>query len=475
MTIYELIAGKIEERIKLGLILPGQKLPSVRDLSHKEAVSPSTVVEAYELLKERGLVESRMKSGFFVSEIPISKLDLPKKSPSFIPTSNLNPDELIWALRQATHDPKIFPFGAASPLPDFYPTKALNRTIAKVLSEEPDLLSEYRFPPGSENLRDQIADHYSHLGLKLTLDSIVTTSGAIEAIGLSLKAVASPGDVVAVETPCYFGILQLVRSLGFKMLEIPIDPEIGLTKEKFLETIKKSNGALKAIVTVASFSNPLGALVPDATKAELVSIAYREKIVIIEDDIYGDLYFEGKRPKPYKFFDKNDTVITCGSFAKTLSPAFRVGYVCSKKHFQDIAFHKTATTSGVSALTEESLAKFLSSDQYEKHLKFLRKSYKTLVAQYSAAILAIFPGGTKISQPKGGFVLWVQLPKGVDSRDLQRLALKQSISIAPGPIFSASNKDYVNFMRINCAIAWSQQSQKAIQKLSKIIQDLMPE
>ncbi len=471
MNRYEELASKIEERIRNGLILTGQKLPSVRDYSLKEDVSPSTVVEAYELLRSRGLVESRHRSGFYVSAVPIARLDASKKSAAFIPNSRMNPDELIRALRLATHDPKIFPFGAASPLPDFFPTKALNRTIQKVLSDEPAMLTEYRFPPGSEALRDQIVSRYTKLGVKLNLESVVTTAGAIEAIGLALKAVARSGDVVAVETPCYFGILQLVRSLGYKILEIPLHPEFGLLPTSFEDALKKCK-TLKALVTVSSFSNPLGSLVPEENKAQLVAMAEKFGVVIIEDDIYGDLFFEGKRPKIYKSFDKNETVITCGSFAKTLSPSFRVGYVCSKKYAFEIAFHKAASSSGVSALAEEALAVFLDMELYDKHLRFLRQSYKTLLAQYSQVILAHFPEGTKISRPQGGFVLWVQLPKGIDSRDVQRLALEQSISIAPGPIFSASNKDFVNFIRINGAIPWSGHSQRAIVKLGKILESL---
>jgi DNA-binding transcriptional MocR family regulator len=272
-----------------------------------------------------------------------------------------------------------------------------------------------------------------------------------------------------VETPCYFGILQLVRSLGFKILEIPLDPAFGLTSFRFEEAVKKAGSSLKALVTVSNFSNPLGSLVPDEAKREIVSIAARNDVVIIEDDIYGELYFEGKRPLPYKTFDKSDTVITCGSYSKTICPAFRVGYACNKKYAAEIAFHKSALSSGVSAFAEESIAAFLDGEGYEKHLRSLRSTYKTLVAQYSAQILSSFPSGTKISQPKGGFVLWVQLPKEIDSRNVQRKALEQNISIAPGPIFSASNKDYVNFMRMNCAIPWSPHSVKAISKLAKIL------
>jgi DNA-binding transcriptional MocR family regulator len=462
MTVYESLAVKIEIKIRNGLLLPGQKLPSVRDLSSNERVSPATVVEAYELLRDRGMIESRERSGYFVLQHQKSLLDPIQKTASFIPAIDANPNDLILAIRLASDDAKVFPFGAATPIADYFPDQAIQRTIAKVIREEPTILSDYRFPPGSIRLRDQVADRYARLGVKMPLDSVVTTTGAIEAIGLSLSAI---------ETPAFFGILQLVKSMGYKVLEIPLEAERGLTPVRLQQAIVKSGGKLKAVVTVSSFSNPIGSCVPDDQKTEIVQIAARAGVVLIEDDIYGDLYFEGKRPKPYQAFDPGDTVITCGSFSKTLSPSLRVGFACSKKYAPAIAFLKAARSSGVSALAEESIAAYLETDQYERHLKFLRKEYKTLLSQYSAAILAHFPEGTKISQPKGGFVLWVQLPKGVDSRELQRRALQARISIAPGPIFSASYQDYENFIRLNCAIPWSPRSQKAVMKLAGLVEE----
>lgn len=469
MTIYESLAEKIEGRIKAGAILAGQKLPSVRELSLKEGVSPSTVVEAYELLMSRGFIESKNRSGFFVSLLSSARLDVTKKAPAFIPNSSVNPDELIKALRLATHDQKIFPFGAASPLPDFYPTKAINKTLIKVLRDEPALMSEYRFAPGLPELRDLIGQRYQKLGVKAPVENIVTTSGAIEAIGLALKSVAKPGDVIGVETPAYFGIIQLVRSLGFKMLEVPLCQDEGLTPEKFEEAIKRCP-QLKAMVTIPSFSNPFGTLVPPESRDKIVKIANKHGVVLIEDDIYGELYFHGSRPRPLKAFDKQDNVITVGSFSKTVSPSLRVGYLISGKYASEVMFHRAATTSGLSALDEEVLNVFLDSDAYEKHLRFLRASYKTLCAQYSSAVLNHFPAGTRISQPQGSFVLWIQLPKHIDARDIQRKALAQGISIAPGTIFSPSNKDYVNYMRLNCAIPWGTPSQKAIQKIARMME-----
>lgn len=472
MNRYEQLAAKIEDDMARGILSPGDRLPSVRDLSRREKASPATVVEAYELLKERNLVEARERSGFYVASTTVPLLDIAKSAPNFVKPASLNADDLISALRQATYNPRIFPFGTATPLPQFFPLKAVNRCIAQVLRDEPATVSEYRFPPGAEVLRKLLVKRYSAYGVKLTADALVTTSGAIDAIGLALSAVAGKGDVVAVETPGYFGILQLVRSLGYTILEIPLDPEAGLTPERLRHAWKKSGGKIKALVTVANFANPLGTLVSDADKAELVKLATDYQLTIIEDDIYGDLAFDGSRPRPLKAFDDADTVILCGSFAKTISPALRVGYACSRLHAPTITLHKAARASGVSALAEDALTLYLQSGHYDRHLRSIRRDYHTLVAQYTHAILKSFPPGTRVSRPAGGFILWVQLPGNVDSRLLQARALEKNVSIASGAVFSLNHQDYAPYIRINCAIPWNSQSQRALARLAQTVAEM---
>lgn len=468
MTIYQQLAEKIESRVKNGQLIYGFKLPSIREMSNREGISPTSVVEAYNLLMSRGIIESRPRSGYFVCHRLSLPVQIEQKKMIYIPALEVNTDELIRAVRMAVHNPKIFPFGAASPLPDFYPTKAINRCISKVLREEPFITSEYRFPPGSEELRSLFSDMYRKLGVKESIEGIVTTGGAIESIALSLRTVARPGDVVGVETPIFFGIIQLIRSLGYNVMELPVNPLSGLLPERVNEAIRKIS-KLKAIVTISNFSNPLGCLMPDDNKEKLVSIASKNNIVIIEDDVYGDLFFNGSRPKPLKHFDNSDTVITCGSFSKTFNPAFRVGYAINKKYADEIAFHRTAISSGISGFAEEVLREYLDSGSHQKHLKYLRLSYKNLTTQYAQAILKSFPAETRVSEPQGGYVLWVQLPPTVDSRIIQRKALAEGISIAPGPVFSPSNTSYMNFFRVNCAIPWSLQSLKAVEMLGRLV------
>jgi DNA-binding transcriptional MocR family regulator len=472
MNRYEELAAKIEDNIHKGLWTSGERLPSVRDMGRREGASPATVVEAYELLKARGLVEARERSGFYVANKSVPLLDVPKSSPVLIQPASLNADDLISALRQGTYNPRIFPFGTATPLPQFFPLKALNRCVAQVLRDEPATLAEYRFPPGAQELRKILARRYGALGVKLGVEALVTTGGAIDAIGLALSAVANRGDIVAVETPGYFGIIQLVRSLGYQILEIPLDPERGLTPERFRLAWQKSAGKIKALITVVNFANPLGTLTSDEDKKALVELASDFGVTVIEDDIYGDLAFSGSRPRPLKAFDVNDTVILCGSFAKTISPALRVGFAASKRHAPTITLHKASRASGVSALAEDALTLYLKSGHYERHLRTVRRDYHTLISQYTQAILKAFPAGTRVSRPAGGFILWVQLPEGVDSRLLQARALEKNISVAPGAVFSLTHSDYASYVRINCAIPWNSQSQRAVTRLAHIANEL---
>lgn len=472
MNRYEELAAKIEDDIARGVLSPGDKLPSVRETGRREKASPATVVEAYELLKERKLIEARERSGFYVASSSVPLLDIAKSAPAFVKPVSLDADDLISALRQATYNPRIFPFGTATPLPMFFPVKAVNRCIAQVLRDEPATVSEYRFPPGANDLRKSLARRYSGYGVKVSADALVTTSGAIDAIGLALSAVASKGDVVAVETPGYFGILQLVRSLGYTILEIPLDPEAGLTPERLREAWKKSGGKIKALVTVPNFANPLGTVISDEHKKALVDLAHQYGLTIIEDDIYGDLAFDGSRPRPLKAFDAHDGVILCGSFAKTISPALRVGFACSKTHAPTITLHKAARASGVSALAEDALTLYLQSGHYERHLRNIRRDYHTLISQYTHAILKSFPAGTRVSKPAGGFILWVQLPGEMDSRLLQAKALEKNISIASGAVFSLSHRDYASYIRINCAIPWNSQSQRALARLAQTVEGM---
>lgn len=469
MSLYQQLATEIERQIDAGAFPPGSKLPSVRGFATTHGISPTTVAGIYELLRTRGRVETRARSGYFVLSAHTEPLTLPARRPALLPSASVAVEDLLHDVLSAGNDDSIFPFGAAIPRPAFYPVAAVNRMLLATLRENPALLAAYRFVPGSENLRKTLARRYQRMGVKVAADAVVTTCGAIEGIGLALGAVAAPGATVGIEAPTYAGIFQLVRGLGYKVLEIPLDATRGLTPEALEAALRKARGNLQAVVTIPNFSNPLGTRVSDADKAALAALASREGIVLIEDDIYGDLAFARERPKPLKAFDRDDSVILCTSFSKTISPALRVGAVLNAKHAPRIAALKYARGTGISTFAEEVLHRFLEQGSYERHLGKVRGEYRTLIARYTQQILQTFPAGTRVSQPEGGYLLWVELPHAIDGRLIQKHALTRRISVAPGSIFSDGGEHYRNYIRLNCAIPWSEAARKALVQLARLV------
>lgn len=470
MNRYELLANTLERAIRAGKLRPGDRLTSVRELSESEGVSPSTVVQAYELLQARGWVEARPRSGFFVSERPAAS-DPPRTGSGaklLTEPSSLEPEELILALRQALDDPKILPLGGAIAAPEFLPYKAVSRAQSRVLREEPALSSEYLFPPGSRALRDQIAKRHRRLGVTCDADAIVTTAGAVDALCLALRAVMRPGAIVLVESPTYFGILQAVRALGHPILEVPVHPERGLEPSSFAAALREHGPRLGAAVLVPNHSNPLGALMPDEAKAEIVRLAAAAGVTLLEDDVYGDLAFGARRPKPLKAFDTSDDVILCSSFVKTIAPSLRTGFVISAKHAKAITILRSSLASGTNVISEETLAAYLSGGGYDRHLRWVTREYRTLLAKFTAAVLRHFPEGTRVSAPRGGYVLWVQLPNRIDTRVVQKKALAAGINIASGPLFSARGA-YRDCLRLNCAVPWTPQLERGIARLGALI------
>lgn len=288
------------------------------------------------------------------------------------------------------------------------------------------------------------------LGSLLIIDGVVT-AGCMEAVAMCLKAVTKPGDTVAIENPTYFGIFQVIESLGLKALEVATDPVTGIDPEHLGGLICKF--PIKACVFVTNFGNPLGFCMPDEKKRALVQLLTRHRIPLIEDDIYGELYFGGSRPKNCKSFDKEGWVLYCSSLSKSLAPGYRIGWTLPGRFTEEVMrtkmmFNVTGTT-----ITQRAIAHFLGIGRYEYHLRKLRKALHTQCLRYMQGILQYFPPGTKVSRPQGGFVLWVELDQQLNSYRLYQEALKHNVSVAPGQLFSVQGQ-FGNCLRISYARPW---------------------
>ncbi|MEW6305087.1 MAG: PLP-dependent aminotransferase family protein [Verrucomicrobiota bacterium] len=457
--LYEEVAGGVETMMKNGALRPGDRVPSVRRLSASRGVSVSTVLQAYTLLENRGLIEARPQSGYFVRAQPRvlppeCTITIPPAAPAAVGVS-----DLVAKLVEAARTKDIVPLGAACPSGDLFPNAKLGRVLSAVARRSAASNNQYNILRGSDTLKRQITQRAFEYGCVFPLEDLVVTSGCAEALNLCLRAVASTGDTVAVESPTYYGMLQVMESLKIKAVEIPTDPRNGMSLEALEMALEKHH--VKACFVMANYNNPLGSFMPEERKQALAKLAARHELPVIEDDIYGDLHHHGERPKPVKAFDRGGWVMLCSSFSKTLAPGFRVGWISAGRFTERVQRLKFISTVSTPLVLQQSIAEFLESGGYDHHLRSLRRAYTTQLGFVMDAILHHFPKGTRVTRPQGGFILWVEFPEKVDSLRLQTDALKRGISIAPGPIFTARDR-FRNYVRINCGNPWSKEIERAL-------------
>jgi DNA-binding transcriptional MocR family regulator len=466
---YELLAKEIREQIQAGVLRPGDRLLSVRQMCQQKQLSPATVRLAYQTLEGKGLIEVRPQSGYYVRLQPAKQqLTHPvKSSTQHIEPSTLRSQDLFHRIREDATREDLVQFGVTIPAPDLLPAARLNNLMARLARSGKVPLHLLGSAQGCRELRVQIARRAFLAGCHLSPDEVLVTNGCTEALNLALRAVCQPGDLVAIESPTYFGILQVIEALGLKVLEIPCHPHDGLD----LDILQTSLGhfPVKAVVVVANFSNPLGSLMPDENKQKLVDMLASRQIPLIEDDLYGDLYFSERRPAVCRSFDRQGGVILCSSYSKVLTPAYRVGWMTCGRWMNEIERLKAAANLFSAALPQLTVAKYLESGGYDPLVRRMRRVYELKLQKMADLVLRYFPQGTRVTTPKGGFVLWVELPEPVDSLDLYHRGISFGISTAPGYLF-ASDRRYYNYVRLNAGML-SGENEWAIIKLGKIAEE----
>lgn len=440
-------------------------MPGLRMLCQQQRISLATAVSAYQTLERDGWIEARQRSGFYVRARPQSVLEQPAlKQLSRKPTP-VSGQQMALQLVQATHRPDVVQLGAAVPAASFLPTRAVAQALARAARQGAQRTARYEFPPGAPELRRQLARRLTHLGCETQAEDIVITNGCQEALQLALRAVTQPGDVVAIESPTFYGLLQVIESLGLKALEIPTHPSEGLSLEALQLALEQ--WPVRACVLVPNFSNPLGYCMPDQRKRQLLALLARYDLPLIEDDVYGDLGFGPERPSIIKAWDRDGRVLHCSSFSKTLAPGLRVGWIAPGRYQQSVEYLKYVSNLAAPAAAQLAVADLLAQGRYDRYLRQVRTRYQQAVTRMSAAIDRFFPAGTRISEPRGGFVLWLELPSETDTMKLAQQALQEGISIAPGPIFSATQK-YRNYLRLSCACEWNDPLERALARLAQL-------
>ena len=471
MTRYENLATLLAERIEQGLYRHGEKLPSVRNLSQEHGVSISTVQQAYQVLENLQLITPQPRSGYFVAprkaKPPVPAISRPVQRPVEVTQW----DEVL-TLLDARSDKEMLNFGGGAPDISQPTLKPLWREMARLVQHNQCDILSYDALQGRRELREQISRLMVDGGTVVDPEDIVITNGCHGALSIALLSVCKPGDIVAVESPSYYGTMQLLRGFGIKAMEIPTDPETGISIEALELALEQ--WPIKGVILVPSCSNPQGSIMPDARKKAILALAQRHDIVIFEDDIYGELVTDYPRPRTIKSFDIDGRVLLCSSFTKSVAPGLRVGWIVPGRYRDRVLHMKYAAIGSTVPTNQLAMAAFIRDGHYHRHIRRMRQFYQQHLETYTCWIRQYFPCGICVTRPKGGYMLWVELPEGVDMLCVSRQLCRLKIQIAPGSLFSASGK-YRNCLRINRALPLTERYREAISKLGEAIHFAMEE
>jgi DNA-binding transcriptional MocR family regulator len=461
---YVQIADAVAAQIAEGVHPPGSRIPSVRRLREQHGVSLTTAVEACRLLEARGLVRSRPRSGYFVERTERAE-ELEPGAPRAPMRARRVDAALSLKLNLGIGNPQRPTLGAAVQGPELMAIATINRLLGQALRLQPTVCHSYDAPPGSPILRRAVAQHGLDAGYSVSPDDIVITSGAKEAVYLSIRAVTRPGDTVAIESPAYYALLEVVASLDLRVVEVPAHPRRGIDLAALAKVLGRQ--PIAAVAIVSNFSNPSGSCMVDRDKRALVELLDAHDVPLIEDDVYGDLAFDGSRPKAVKAFDTQGRVLYCGSFSKTVSPGLRVGWAIPGRYQDEFEHLKLVVNQASATAPQVAMAAFVESGGFDRHLRRVRRRYAEQMDQMIEAVDRGFPDGTLHTEPRGGHVLWVQVP-GLDSLDLYERAAAQGIHVAPGPLFSASG-GFLDHLRLNTGFRWTDQVAAQVEALSGLL------
>lgn len=462
-NLYQNIAKTIAGQIKTGIWKVGDKLPSLRTIRREYGVSLNTAIQAYYDLEKDGFIISSPKSGYFVNYKPLRLFAPTTTQPQSVYIGEEDND-LISDVYRSIEDLSITRFSLGVPEDVLLPIAKLNKELIRAMRSLPGSGTRYEDTQGSLKLRKDVARFTYNWNGNLTEQDLVITGGVNNATSLALLAITQKGDTIAVESPVYFGILQLANSLGLRVLELPTNPITGIDPD----ALKKVLPQIKACILISNFSNPMGCCMPEDHKKAVVKMLASHNIPLIEDDLYGDVFFGSSRPKPCKAFDEEGLVLWCSSVSKTLAPGYRVGWIAPGKFKNAILRQKSIHLISTPSLNQTAIANFMENNRYENHLHKLRRELHSNSLHFVQSIMDYFPEETKITHPQGGFMIWVELDKRMNTTELYYRAMQQKISIAPGRMFTLQDQ-FKNCMRLSYGQKWTPAIEERLKLLGDII------
>ncbi|MDO5648783.1 PLP-dependent aminotransferase family protein [Paracoccus sp. (in: a-proteobacteria)] len=412
-------------QIEDGTLAPGDRLPSLRDLSCLFGISLNTARRAIDDLVDSAQVIALPRSGYFVA-------DSNRTAPALaLDGVDVRVDHKVVAMMEQARRGDLLPLASAVLSHSLVPTALLGRCMGAVARAQ-NSAAGFIPPPGDLELRRRIAGLMVLRGVDCTADDVLVTAGDTVAMELALLAVARPGDCVIVEDPTYFGILQAIEHVGMRAVPIRVGAD-GIDLDQVARALRTRPPA--AIFLNPTLHNPCGFVMSDASRRHLVALAKVAGVAIIEGDVFHDLLPEGQKVAPIKALAPGN-VLYCSSFTKTVAPGYRVGWCLPGRHYPAVLAQMHGRNLSVSSLPQAVLAEFLRRDYHAAHVARLRGRFAQSSAGFARLVSAHFPAETRYHAPVGGFVHWVELPATIDMETFHRDAEALGIAIAKGDMFS---------------------------------------
>jgi GntR family transcriptional regulator/MocR family aminotransferase len=455
--IYQQIGRYLRQAILSGSLSANTRLPACRQLANDLGVNRSTVEQAYSALEAEGLVFSRMGSGTYVLQQdfipPIANHNtdtpLPLWQQNFRTQNSLSTSEMVDEMLQAAGHPH--PINFASGISDAreFPAEEFRKTLQAVMRRDQIAALEYGEPNGYTPLREGITHILASQGLQTRPESVLITAGSQQAIFLAAQVLLKPNDTILVENPTYPVAIDLFRTLGYQIVGVPMDNQ-GMQVEKLEKLLQQYHP--KLIYTIPNFHNPTGTCLSSARRRQLIVLAERYNIPILEDDFVGDLRYEGHVQPSLKALDPGGQVIYVSTFSKMLVPGLRVGFIVADGPVYDsLLNYKRLSDLATSTLIQRVLDAFVTVGRYQT---YLHRSSQTFRKRRDAMVKAIhhyLPTKVCFDVPSGGLFIWLRLPDSMSADELLPLACKEGVAFVPGKFFFTDDTDGTDWMRLNFA------------------------
>ncbi|PAD76832.1 PLP-dependent aminotransferase family protein [Paenibacillus campinasensis] len=467
IPLYQQIYEDMKDKIMSGEWPVGTRIPSQRQLAAQFAVNRSTVIYALDELIADGLLEARVGKGTVVVNNTWNALaaEPPPDWNHYVQSGSYQPNiQIIQQINDAETNDRMIRLGTGELSPELLPAQKMKEIFSETEADEPFTLG-YSEPKGSLRLREVLSEHLRARGIETSPAGIMIVSGGLQALQLISLGLLHRGSTVLLETPSYLNSVHVFQSAGMSLQGVPMDDH-GIRTDTLARLKRQHNAAL--LYTIPSFHNPTGILMTAERRKALLQVCTQERLPIIEDDVYRDLWFDEAPPPPLKALDRQGMVLHIGSMSKTLGPGLRIGWIAGPEPvINRLADIKMQTDYGSSSLSQFAVARWLATGQYEQHLIEIRAALKQRRDLVLNLLEQHFQGLASWTVPQGGFYIWLHLMKKTPIRHLFEQALKEGLLLNPGQVYDRQDRQH---LRLSYAYASLEQLEFGLQRLADLIQ-----